>query len=361
MLDRRGLMACGLAAGLASRTAWARPDIGKDDSVVEAFVRETGFNGIVATAHAGKIGYFRAFGMADVAANRPARRDSVYAIASISKWLTSAAVLKLVEAGKLSLEASVASLLPDFRADTGALVRLWHLLSNTSGIPNRFVPALKTDPSLETTVLPTTDYLTRFCQGDLAFAPGSRFDYAMTNWFVVTAIVERITGKPFQVAMRALVLDPLGLRHTDADDAIAGGPDTALSYFTVDPLAPAPLKRLPITAAGGGYYSNIDDLVRAAHLVFDTGFLAPPSQAALRTIRVPEQDYALGGRVRTLTIGGKTVRAGWETGRTAGFRSVMGHRYDTRETVVLLNNTSVSQKDLDLFADRLFGAEPRAD
>jgi CubicO group peptidase (beta-lactamase class C family) len=361
MLDRRGLMASGLVAGLVPRAAWAGPDIGKDRPEVDAFVRETGFNGIVATARAGKIDYFRAFGMADVAAKRPARRNTVYAIASISKWLTSAAVLKLVEAGKLSLDASVASLLPDFRADTGAQVRLWHLLSNTSGIPNQFVPALKLDPSLETTVLPTADYLARFCHGDLAFAPGSRFDYAMTNWFVVTAIVEKITGKPFQAAMRGLVLDPLGLRHTGADDAIAGGPDTALSYFTIDPPAPAPLKRLPITAAGGGYYSNVDDLVRAAHLVFDTGFLAPASQAALRTIRVPEQDYALGGRVRTLTIAGKPVRAGWETGRTAGFRSVVGHRYDTRETVVLLNNTSLSQKMLDLFADKLFGAEPRPD
>jgi D-alanyl-D-alanine carboxypeptidase len=88
MLDRRGLMSGGLVAGLVPRAAWARLDIGKDRAVVDAFVRETGFNGVVATARAGKIDYFRAFGMADVAAKRPARRDSVYAIASISKWLT---------------------------------------------------------------------------------------------------------------------------------------------------------------------------------------------------------------------------------------------------------------------------------
>ncbi|MBO9558392.1 MAG: serine hydrolase, partial [Caulobacter sp.] len=68
--------------------------------------------------------------------------------------------------------------------------------------------------------------------------------------------------------------------------------------------------------------------------------------------------YALGGRVRTLSIGGRTYRAGWETGNTAGFRSVLGHRFDTRQTVVVLNNTSMSQKTLDLFADALFGAAP---
>lgn len=75
---------------------------------------------------------------------------------------------------------------------------------------------------------------------------------------------------------------------------------------------------------------------------------------------MPEQDYALGGRVRTLTIGGVPVPAAWETGRTAGYRSVLGHRYDTRETIVILNNTGLSQKTLDLFADSLFGAAPRA-
>jgi hypothetical protein len=73
-LDRRGLMAGGLVAGLVPRAAWARLDIGGDRAVVDAFVRETGFNGVVATARAGKIDYFRAFGMADVAAKRPARQ-----------------------------------------------------------------------------------------------------------------------------------------------------------------------------------------------------------------------------------------------------------------------------------------------
>ncbi len=60
--------------------------------------------------------------------------------------------------------------------------------------------------------------------------------------------------------------------------------------------------------------------------------------------------------MRTLTIAGQAHTAGWETGNTAGFRSLLGHRLDTGETVVILNNTAISQKTLDLFADALFGA-----
>jgi D-alanyl-D-alanine carboxypeptidase len=100
---------------------------------------------------AGKPTYARAFGMADIEAGKPATIDTVYAIASISKWLTATTVLKLVEAGKLSLDAPITTWLPDYRADTGAKVTLRRLLSNSSGVPNGFTPAAKLQPDLLTT------------------------------------------------------------------------------------------------------------------------------------------------------------------------------------------------------------------
>jgi CubicO group peptidase (beta-lactamase class C family) len=353
MFDRRSVLAGCLCSGIALRPAFARS--GKDDPQVDAFVRANNFHGVVVKARAGRIHYARAFGMADIAGRRPATVDTVYAIASISKWLTSITLLKLIEQGKASLDTPLSALLPDYRVDTGARVKLVHLLSNTSGIPNGFIAAAKLDSSLVTTDLGTAESVRRFCQGDLAFEPGSKFDYAMTNWFLLLAIVERLTGKPFEEAVRTITLDPLGLRHTGVDGAGA-----ASSYRTVEPPVLWPDPRTPVMTAGGGYFSDAADLVRAAHGVFDRGFLSPESISALRTIRVPEQDYSLGGRVRTMTIAGKPVQAAWQTGRTAGFRSVLGHRYDDRSTVVILNNSGLSQKLLDEFADQLFGAAPRA-
>lgn len=355
MFDRRTMLAGFMCGGVALRPAWALSPTGKDDPQVDAFVRANHFHGVVVKARAGRIHYARAFGMADIEAKRPATADTVYAIASISKWLTSITLLKLIEQGRASLDTPLATLLPEYRADTGTRVKLAHLLSNTSGIPNGFIAAAKLDSSLIATDLGTAESIRRFCQGDLAFEPGSKFDYAMTNWFLLLAIVERLSGKPFEAAVRTITLDPLGLRHTglSADGA-------ASSYRTIEPPARWPDPRTPVMAAGGGYFSNAADLVRAAHGVFDRGFLKPESIAALRMIRVPEQDYSLGGRVRTMTIAGKPVQAAWETGRTAGFRSVLGHRYDDGSTVVILNNTGLSQKLLDEFADQLFGAAPRA-
>ncbi|MDR7116543.1 serine hydrolase domain-containing protein [Caulobacter sp. BE254] len=356
MLHRRDLLLAGAGLALAPGAALAAKPLGAANPIVDAFVKDQGFNGVVMLGKAGKPTYARAFGMADLEAARPATVDTVYGIASISKWLTSTTVLKLVEAGKLSLDAPITTYLVDYRADTGAKVTLRRLLSNSSGVPNGFIAAAKTDPGVLTRDLPAAEAVRRYCQGDLAFEPGARFDYAMTNWIMVVAAIEAVTGQTYQDAMRATALDPLGLKTTDASQATATSPRLAAGYASVAPPVRRPNTRLSFTNAGGGYFSTASDLLKAAHQIFDTNFLAPASQTALRTIEVASDSYALGGRIRTLWVDGKPCPAGWETGNTAGYRSVLGHRFDARTSVVILNNTSLSQKTLDLFADQLFGA-----
>jgi CubicO group peptidase (beta-lactamase class C family) len=355
MFDRRDFLLAGAGLALVPGMVFAKP-LGAANPIVDAFVQEQGFNGVVMLGKAGKPTYARAFGMADFEAGKPASVDTVYGIASISKWLTSTTVLKLVEAGKLSLDAPITTCLKDYRPDTGAKVTLRRLLSNSSGVPNGFTPAVKLDPSLLTTDLPTLEAVKRFCQGDLAFEPGTRFDYVLTNWIIVIAAIEAVTGRPYQEAMRAITLDPLGLKDTDASAAMAASPRLAAGYATATPPARRRNDRVAYMAAAGGYFSTASDLLKAAHQIFDTGFLSPASQASLRTVEVASDNYALGGRIRTLWVDGKPYPAGWETGNTAGYRSVLGHRFDTRTSVVILNNTSLSQKTLDLFADKLFGA-----
>lgn len=355
MFDRRDLLLAGAGLALSPAVAFARP-LGADNPLVDAFVKAQDFNGVVMLGQAGKPTYARAFGLADIEAARPSTINTPYGVASISKWLTAVTVLKLVEAGKLSLDAPITTYLVDYRADTGARVTLRRLLSNSSGVPNGFTPALKADPSLLTTDMPTLEAVKRFCQGDLAFEPGARFDYVLTNWIIVVAVIEAVTGRPYQAAMRATTLDPLGLKATDAGTATAASAGVAVGYASASPPVRRPNDRLPYMAAAGGYFSTASDLLKAAHQIFDTGFLSPSSQQALRTIEVASDSYALGGRIRTLWVDGKPYPAGWETGNTAGYRSVLGHRFDTRTSVVILNNTSLSQKTLDLFADRLFGA-----
>ncbi|QNH11626.1 D-aminopeptidase [Xanthomonas sp. SI] len=349
-IPRRSFLAASgaalLLAALPGRASAAAKDA---PAIIDTWAKANAFQGVVLLARGGKVAYARPFGIVDVEAQRPAKLDDVYGIASISKWLTTLAVLRLVERRRLDLDRPITAWLPGYRADTGARINLRRLLSNSSGLTEQYGPAAKADPSLMTLELPAAEAVRRFASADLAFEPGAKFDYIFANWIVVYAIVEAIADMPFADAIRSLVLNPLELRNTGTGAAIATAPTTVPSYRTLSPPERRTYDRPGFIAAAGGYFSNAQDLMQAAHRVYDKGFLSPASLHQLNTVEMPEE-YALGGRVKTLTLQGKRRTYAWETGNTAGYRSLLAHRLDTRETVVILNNSSMSQRQLDEFA-----------
>lgn len=338
----------------------ARPSYGRANSIatdpalqgiIDGMVRDHGFQGVVMLGLAGKPSFQQAVGAADILRNTPVRTGTQFGIASISKRLTTVAVMRLIERGQAALDTPITTYLPWYRADTGARVTLRRLLSNSSGVPNGFGAALNADKSFVPPEMSAEEAVRRFASGDLAFEPGARFDYAITNWFVVLAIVEAVTRMRYADAMRRLVIEPLKLADTTLTPLHAA----AKSYRTVSPVVEWPDSRRGYRAASGGYYSTAADLLRFAHQTYDTGFLSGASRSALTTIEVASDSYSLGGRVRQVPIRGTSVAAAWETGNTAGYRSVLGHRLDGKGTVVLLNNTAMSQRIMDEFADALLG------
>lgn len=350
-----GGLTLGAAAALAGGAAAGALTGAARGNAIDAFAKAQGFQGVVLLGRAGKPLWSRAIGLAEIEVGRAASLETPYAIASISKWLTSTALLRLAQAGKLDLDAPITRYLADYRADTGAKVSLRRLISNTSGIPNGFIAAAKADPGLLQAAISkgmgTAEAVKLWCSGDLAFEPGTAFDYALTNWIIITAIIEAVTGKAYAQAMDELVTRPLGLGHT----APADPADLAIGYRTVSPLVRQMEPRLPFMAASGGFVSTAGDLLSAAHQVFDGKVLTDAGRRQMLTLAWPQQDYALGGRVKTLFVDGMPRVFAWETGRTAGYRSLLAHRFDDRTTLVLLNNTSVSQKAIDEFAYGLLG------
>lgn len=345
-------------AWLAPSLLAAEAEAGKGvRAVVDDFVKANGFHGVIHLVRKQRVVLSEAFGMADVEAGRHATVDTLYPLASISKWFVSVAILRLIEQGKLALDGSIGDYLPDYRADNGAKVKLKHLLSNCSGIPNGFTPVVKADPAIWTKSYTTSEAIKAFCSGDLAFEPGSRFSYDLTNWVLVKGIVEHVTGQEFAQAIDALVLTPLGLKHVlprYTDEARA---QVAVGYATIDPPVRKMNPQLVYMVASGGYCGTATDLVRAAEGVYGSSLLSEASRKTLSTILVPTESYALGGRVKTVQADGAARTFAWETGRTDGYRSLLAHRLDGQSTLVLLNNTDLSQKTIDLFAEAVFATQ----
>lgn len=346
MIDRRHFVAGGLALGAAPLAA-------RTDAVADAADRliPAGFQGALLVARDGRTVLQRHYGYADVARRAPVTAATRFALGSGSKWLTSVAVLRLVEAGKLALDMPLTRALPGFRADTGARVTLAHLLSNTSGIPDGFARAARADPTVVTTPATPGEMVARYAGGDLAFVPGSAFDYAATNWIIVAAIVEHATGKPIATAMRELVFAPLRLASAaNAGDGWATVPDTAHAYASLSPPAEKMATVPAFLAASGNVVATPADAARAAHAIFAGRFLSPASRAALTTVRWPVEDYALGGRVHMLD----GQRWAWETGKVQAYRAHVAHRLDGAPiTIALFNTTDMAQAPIGAIVEGL--------
>lgn len=354
MNRRQSLAFAAAAAFLPVRFAFATPPAGRYQGVLAQF---PDFNGTVAVGRGAEILFSRALGLADPMAGAPMALGTRFETGSVSKWIASMVVLKLVDQGRLSLDAPILRYLPDYRADNGLRLTLRHLLSHSSGVPNDIAAARKSDPKAGTVALAQMDAVRRYASGDLRFAPGTEWDYSHSNWLLVKAIVERMSGQTYAECVSSWLVQPLGLR----DSGIYAGDSSAVPGMAVGYAGP-PWQRKPsvipdFMAMAGGFYSNAEDMVRLMEGVLGGDrILTPASREQLLTVQRPLQHYALGGRTRVEIIAGQSRRAAWEDGSNGGFRMVARRVLADGVSVVVFNNTSYPHQKLGDLASGLMEA-----
>lgn len=344
MTDRRSFIAGGIALGatraVATPTTKAR--------AIEAIRLPGFFNGTLAHGIDGHVAHVRQAGLANMEAGRPVTPATRFKWGSAAKWVTSVAVLRLVEQGRLALDASVGTYLPELRRETGERVRLAHLLSNTSGIPDLMSRRLGVEPELRTSTATSAAIVARFGGGDLQFVPGAGWDYAAFNWVIVEALLERVTATPLPALVDRLVFRPLGMRDTGFAQADQPAmPTLAAAYGAPGTRKMAPIP--PFVAASGDVASTVADAIRAAHGIFHGDLLTPDSRRALTTVRWPAEEYALGGRVHAID----GTDWAWETGKVEGYRALIAHRLDRSETIVVFNTTDLDQSTIAGWAEAI--------
>src|SRR5262249_53483582 len=168
----------------------------------------------VAVARGGEVTFAAGWGLASLDPPIPAGADTRYRIQSIAKLLTAVAALKLVEDGRLALADPVARWFPGLPA--GVTVR--PLLTPTSGLAAfwKLEPYKRSPPERPVDVVPLV------AAAPPNFAPGTRFDYANTNFLLLGLIVERVAGRPLADVLADAVFRPAGMTATGLDcDAIS--------------------------------------------------------------------------------------------------------------------------------------------
>ncbi|MDP3547638.1 MAG: serine hydrolase domain-containing protein [Phreatobacter sp.] len=290
--------------------------------------------------------YEGAFGVRRLGEAQPMTADTVAWIASMTKAITTAALLQLVEEGKVALDAPAADYAPgigaaqvlfDFDAEGRPLTRpparpvtLRHLLTHTSGFSYDFASSA-IRKYMKATGLPATNTGRIASLGaPLIAEPGEAFIYGIsTDW--AGHIVETVTGKPLEAVFRERIFDPLGM----TDSMFRLGPDQHARRATVHgvkedgtyvPTDMVVVQEPEFASGGGGMYATAGDYLTFLRMILGDGrlggtrILGSDSISGLMTDQIPQLTVPALGLMSPMGLRSADFFRGKPTGWTLGFQ-----------------------------------------
>ncbi|MCA9687998.1 MAG: beta-lactamase family protein [Myxococcales bacterium] len=312
------------------------------------------FHGSVVVTRGGEVKFARAYGTA--------RRTSPLVthdvrtrtrIGSLTQQLVAVAIMQLVEDGKLSLDDTVAKHLPEFPV-AGELITVQNLLEHSAGLPN-FTDmdgwgGLRVEP------LSTAALVDVFKDSPMEFAPGARFDPSNSNYALLGAILEQVTGESWVTYLDRHIIRPAGMVHTHfGDDPEDLG--TALGYtrFSDDEIQLVSSVEPRAFQAAGGLSSTAMDLANFLIALHDNRLVSAATRERMFTPTVSDT-YGLGWVVDD-AHGQRRIS---HPGGIDGFNGVVNHYLGDDTVIVCLTNTDVVDcRDVtDGVADIVYGHEP---
>jgi CubicO group peptidase (beta-lactamase class C family) len=316
------------------------------DKQIDAFMQHlhqvSGFNGNVLVAKKGKIIYENAFGWANYPRADSLHLSSQFELASVTKTMTSTAILQLMERGKLRLDQNVKEFFPDFPYD-GITIKL--LLSHRSGMMNYvyFVDKIyRQEHRDQKKGLTNMDAMKLIAQYKPApyLAPDKKFHYNNSNFMVLGAIIEKVTGIPYSQYMMDNVFKPAGMLHTNVyskavyaqiPTKVMGHDRNSWKYSVAQNFLDGPV-------GDKGIYSTVGDLYLFDQAMRAGLLLKPATQDSAYTDRNPmlrgHFNYGYGWRIFEAP-GQKVV---YHTGWWHGFRHIFLRDLKNDITIVLLGN-----------------------
>ena len=293
-----------LAAASPERAGFSRERLARLGERMQEFEADERLSGVVTLVwRKGRVVHRDVLGYQDVEAKTPMRRDTLFRIASMSKPITSVAVLMLVEDGKLQLNEPVDRWLPELarprvlKDPAGPLARTTpaarpitvnDLLTHRSGLAYPFTSSGPLSKAMLeagllgwSSTLSPDQWMQRLGKLPLAYAPGARWNYSVST-DVLGVLVERASGIPFPEFLRTRIFEPLGMQDT-AFWVPPEKMDRLATLYALDPKgALSASDRPPGSAAanppafasgGGGLISTADDYLRFGRMLLDKGRL----------------------------------------------------------------------------------------
>ncbi len=296
------------------------------------------FSGVALIAKGDKIIYKGAVGLANREWKVPNSVETKFRLCSITKQFTAMLIMQFVAENKLDLNKKISDYLPDYRSDTGGKIRLRDLLNSSSGLPTFDTLAFyQSDDERFTDV----NYVVKnYLGGDLTFEPGTKFNYNNADFFILGAIIEKVSGKSFAENLREKIYAPLGMKNSGVytDEIVE---NQASGYYRKNGKYVIETSfRMQNYQAAASAYSTIDDMFLWDRAMLTNKLLSKDLTKEMFTPSPKLYFVALGSWSYNLKLAdGKEHRMVERQGNVGGFCNLNIIAPDDDWSVILFSNT----------------------
>jgi len=343
--QNKGILLLGLFVSFSllaepnTKAASARENSANIKEIVASYVVNKAFTGSILVAKSGEIIFEETYGVADQVKNQGTTSDHSFQVASLSKPMTAALILKLAEQGKLKLDATLADYFPAFNSAFGKKVTLHHLLSHTSGMPNHFVIDgwFSADFHKKTS---EQEFVRLIATLSPAFQPGDDYLYSNLGYFLLGKVIEKTTQKSYSASAQEYIFTPLNMTHSGVAEGFQLPLNIVKGYQWQEGggYREQGMKNMSLFGAGAAIYSNAEDLYRFDLALYDDTLLTKQNKA-----RMFDPQHAYSWRVGKAAIS-PTLEVNIHSydGQLDGYSAMMTRFIDDKHSIILLSNTGMS-------------------
>jgi CubicO group peptidase (beta-lactamase class C family) len=346
-----GLTGCGGNGSPSASAASFIPSLPSIvDPLVNAAMSQQDITGMtVALAKNGSMLYTQAYGYSNLATQAKTLTSTIFEVGSITKQFTAALIMKLQEQGELHVDDSIQIYLPEYKFPSAITLRM--LLTHTSGLGNYTTftqyPGWAINGVSEATILAAVS------QAPLLFPPGTQWSYSNSNYFVLGAIIEKLSGQSYAANLEQYLFQPLGLTNTYF--SLPPPTQSAVGYtLRAGSVIPALVCDRSTAFAAGALSSNVSDLIAWDNALINGKVVSPASFTAMTTpvsSSIPGGgSYGFGLFLRTFD-NHPTI---WHGGGINGFTGETNVFLDSGFAVVVLTNSDAANPDT--IATEIMGA-----
>ena len=319
---------------IVKKTSDMHQDV-SNDAAIDRYLNHLHFNGTALVIKNNKVIIDKGYGAANFANNIQNSANTVYYIASISKIFVSTSIMQLQEKGLLNINDPVSKYIPDF--PYGNQIKLYHLLTHTSGIPEHSETAKS---------ISHDELMKKIEKGHLRFAPGTGWLYSDSNYAILAYILEKVTHSTLQSYVQQHIFSPLKMYHSGFGDAFNEEPQPSTGYkLKHHKLVIPTLPDMSQLFGCGDIYTTAYDMY-----LFDKGLYNGKllSSNSLTKIFTPvRHDYGFGMYHNPGSYSDHGVLPGWNTLNSF---NLTGNKF-----VILFTNVQNKIKSLGVVDNHIYG------